>query len=359
MSPARRGTVLVTGGAGFIGCALAERVAHEADRWVAFDVLHPQVHASPERPAALPEAAELVVGDVTSPEDWDALLARVRPDVIVHLAAETGTSQSLHEATRHALVNTVGTTAMMDAIGRAGVAPSRIVLASSRAVYGEGTWVDDEGRESVPGPRSHDQLERGEWDFPGLTPIPSQAGSSRPRPVNVYGATKLSQESLLDSWCGSLGIPLTIFRLQNVYGPGQSLINSYTGIVSLFSQLAERAESIPLYEDGRVVRDFVYIGDVATALAAGLNDDAPTGTFDVGSGVASTLEELAGVIAELHGAPAPRVTGQYRDGDVRYAAARIDATRRGLGWEPRVGLREGVALLREWIAEQELRIGPR
>lgn len=348
--------VLVTGGAGFIGSALAERLSDRSARWVAFDILHPQVHLDRERPASLPDAVELVVGDVTSDADWDLLLSGFRPDVIVHLAAETGTSQSLYEATRHALVNTVGTTVMMDALGRADVRPQRVVLASSRAVYGEGTWVTESGERFVPGPRSHAQLERGEWDVPGAHPVPSEAGVSLPRPVNVYGATKLAQEGLLDSWCGSLGIPLTVLRLQNVYGPGQSLINSYTGIVSLFSQLAESGASIPLYEDGRVVRDFVFIDDVASALAAAFEDDAPVGVFDVGSGVASTLAEVAEAIADYHGAPAPTVTGQYRDGDVRYAAARIDATRAAFGWEPQVGLRDGVSRLQQWIAAQDLRI---
>ena len=356
MSSTTGRSVLVTGGAGFIGCALAASAADSAGSWVAFDVLHPQVHARRERPADLAAAAELVVGDVTSPADWDQLLSWHRPDVIVHLAAETGTSQSLQEATRHAHVNAIGTTAMMDALMRAKICPERVVLASSRAVYGEGTWVDASGAQFVPGPRSHEQLERREWDFPGARPVLSEAGVSLPRPVNVYGATKLAQESLLDAWCGSLGIPLAALRLQNVYGPGQSLINSYTGIVSLFSQLAETAQAIPLYEDGKVVRDFVFIDDVVGALVAALDGDAPAGTFDVGSGVASTLDELARLIAEFHGAPEPRVTGQYRDGDVRHAAARIDATKKSLGWVPEVGLREGVARLQAWMADQDLRI---
>jgi dTDP-L-rhamnose 4-epimerase len=359
VSPTGSQNVLVTGGAGFIGSALAGRVAHRFGRWVAFDILHPQVHVDRERPASLPAAVELVVGDVTSDDDWDALLADFTPDVIVHLAAETGTSQSFYEATRHALVNTVGTTVMMDALGRAKVRPRRVVLASSRAVYGEGTWVTESGERFVPGPRSHAQLERGEWDVPGARPTLSEAGVSLPRPVNVYGATKLAQEGLLDSWCGSSGVPLTALRLQNVYGPGQSLINAYTGIVSLFSQLAEAGESIPLYEDGRVVRDFVYIDDVVSALVAALDESAPTGTFDVGSGVASTLAELAQAIADYHGAPAPTVTGRYRDGDVRYAAASIEATRGALGWNPEVGMRDGVARLQAWIAAQDLRIDRR
>jgi dTDP-L-rhamnose 4-epimerase len=136
----RVGTVLVTGGAGFIGCALSQKLADSAERWVVLDSLHPQVHAQQGAPPDLHESAELVVGDVTVPEVWDDLLTTVRPDIVIHLAAETGTAQSLDEASRHSRVNVVGTTEMTDAFGRSGRLPSHVVLSSSRAVYGEGNW---------------------------------------------------------------------------------------------------------------------------------------------------------------------------------------------------------------------------
>lgn len=264
------GTVLVTGGAGFIGCALSHLGAQSADRWVALDVLHPQVHPSQERPSALAEKAELIVGDVTDPEMWDKVLADVKPDVIVHLAAETGTAQSLHEATRHAHVNVVGTTQMLDALGRHQHVPSHVVLSSSRAVYGEGSWKRSDGTLFSPGMRSHAQLEAGQWDFEGACPVPSVAQTTVPAPTSVYGATKLAQENVLAAWAGSHDVPLSVLRFQNVYGPGQSLINSYTGIVSMFSQWAKAGQSIPIYEDGLITRDFVFIDDVAASLLAAM-----------------------------------------------------------------------------------------
>ncbi len=347
-------TVLVTGGAGFIGSALSRAASGTFARWVAMDSLHPQVHQTRERPNDLDEDAELVVADVTDRDAWDALLADLRPDIVVHLAAETGTAQSLDEATRHAHVNVTGTTEMLDAFGRAGHVPARIVLSSSRAVYGEGSWELGDGSAIRPGQRAHAQLENAQWEFEGARPLPSTADTTWPSPTSVYGATKLAQEHVLESWAGARGCELTILRFQNVYGPGQSLINSYTGIVSLFSQLARRGESIPVYEDGAIVRDFVYIEDVAESLLAAMTASGlPTpARFDIGSGQATSILELAETIARFHSAPAPHITGAFRDGDVRHASTLIDAASATLGWRPRWGLDDGVAELQAWIAAQ-------
>ena len=356
------GNVLVTGGAGFIGTALAQKIADQAGRWVVLDSLHPQVHPGSEPPAALPGSVDLIVGDVTDPATWDAVLDGFAPDIVIHLAAETGTAQSLDEASRHARANVVGTTEMTDALGRAGVLPSHVLLSSSRAVYGEGDWQRSSGETFQPGQRSHDQLESGQWDFTDATPLPSIARRTVPSPTSVYGATKLAQENILRAWGDSRGVPLTVLRLQNVYGPGQSLINSYTGIVSLFSQWAREGVTIPLYEDGRIVRDFVYIDDVAdafiAAITAGADPDRPT--LDVGTGVASTIADMARFIAKFHGAPEPVVNGKFRDGDVRYASCLIDDSVAMLDWSPRWSLDAGVAALQEWI-EKELTagVGPR
>jgi dTDP-L-rhamnose 4-epimerase len=347
------GVVLVTGGAGFIGTALSRRLASLADRWVAVDSMHPQVHPTAERPAALADAAELIVGDVSEPEVWDAVLADVRPDVVIHLAAETGTAQSLHEASRHSIANVVGTTRMTDAFGRVGHVPGHVILSSSRAVYGEGSWRRPDGSEFRPGQRSHAQLEGGQWDFPGAVPVPSSFERTEPAPSSIYASTKLAQEHILRNWSASVGVPLTVLRLQNVYGAGQSLINPYTGIVSLFSQLAREGQSIPLYEDGRITRDFVVIHDVVEAFGAAIAAvPAVTRGLDVGSGVETTIEQLAREIAAYHSAPEPHITGAYRDGDVRYAACDISRTQQELGWSPQWSLSRGIADLQDWIAQQ-------
>jgi dTDP-L-rhamnose 4-epimerase len=340
------GRVLVTGGAGFIGTTLARELADSAEQWVVLDNLHPQVHPGSQPPADLPASVDLRVGDVTSADDLD----------VVHLAAETGTAQSLSDSTRHGMVNVVGTTQLLDALTRAGHVPAHVVLTSSRAVYGEGVWRNLDGSTFQPGLRTHAQLEAGKWDHgdDGAAPVPNTVAGTHPNPINVYGATKLAQEQILSAWTGSHDTRLSVLRLQNVYGPRQSLSNPYTGIVSLFSRLAREGTSIPLYEDGDITRDFVYIDDVVSALVAAIAHKPADHmrTVDIGSGVRTTIGDLAREIAAYHSAPEPHVTGQYRDGDVRHASCTVEATVRHLDWQPRVSLRDGVAGLQEWIATQ-------
>ena len=351
MTPMTSQTILVTGGAGFIGCEISQHLAGHG-RFVVVDSLHPQVHPTQTRPAALHEQAELVVADVTEPDTWESVLASVRPDVIIHLAAETGTGQSLSAASRHGLVNVVGTTQMLDGLTRHDMLDVRFVLSSSRAVYGEGAWRRGDGAVFYPGQRPHSQLAAGQWDFPDAESLPSSAGNTRPDPSSIYGATKLAQEHILAAWCRANDAAMTTLRLQNVYGPGQSLTNSYTGIVALFSQLARDGRPIPLYEDGQVTRDFVYISDVASAFReAVVRPVEPYQIFDVGSGVATTIHTLASELARFHESPAPEVTGAFRDGDVRHASCEIAGTARTLGWAPEIDLRTGLARLQEWIGD--------
>ncbi|WP_344222919.1 NAD-dependent epimerase/dehydratase family protein, partial [Lapillicoccus jejuensis] len=346
------GSCVVTGGAGFIGCALSGPLADAGYDVVAVDVLHPQVHERRERPAALDERARLEVADVTDAATWDRLLERLRPDVVVHLAAETGTAQSLTESTRHAHVNVVGTTTMLDALVRHEVLPRRVVLASSRAVYGEGTWVGADGQAVQPGQRSHAVLEAGRWQPEGLRPLPAGDPRMVPAPTSVYGATKLAQEHVLRAWALAVGVEPVVLRLQNVYGAGQSLSNPYTGIVPLFARLARAGEAIPVYEDGAILRDFVHVGDVARALLAAVTQDAvPAGAVDIGSGTATSIHDLARRVAARYDAPPPQVTGRFRDGDVRAAWADVTRAHDELGWSPSVELPEGLEELCAWIDE--------
>ncbi len=194
-------------------------------------------------------------------------------------------------------------------------------------------------------------LAAGEWDFPGLSPMRAAAARVEPRPSSVYAATKLAQEHVLRAWCLAVGVRPVVLRLQNVYGAGQSPSNPYTGILPLFGRLAAAGESIPVYEDGRIVRDFVHVDDVARALESAVCDlDAgPAVALDVGSGVPVTILELARLVADRYGAPAPTVTGQFRDGDVRYACADPSEAYRLLGWRPRVELATGLEELCSWL----------
>ena len=352
-SPRPGGTVLITGGAGFIGCAISAPLAEAFDRVVVVDNLHPQIHESGERPAELDARAELIVADVAEAAPWDKVLAEVTPDVVIHLAAETGTGQSLEESTRHTHVNVVGTSQLLDGLNRHGKLPRRIVLSSSRAIYGEGAWQDADGTLFYPGQRTSTTLDLAQWDFPGATPVAMKASVTFPAPVSVYGATKLAQEHVLQAWAKSFGVETVLLRLQNVYGPGQSLINPYTGIMSLFCRMAMGGKSIPLYEDGEVRRDFILIDDVASAIVAGATSPTVKGEpMDIGSGEFQTIGTAAKLIAAHYGAPAPHVTGQYRQGDVRHAWADVSAAREVLGWTPQYSLEQGIDRLATWIDAQ-------
>jgi len=350
--------VLITGGAGFIGSALARRLVADGARVAIVDSLHPQVHPSTWTPSSLPSGVQFVPMDVTHETDWRALLRVITPDVVVHLAAETGTGQSLTEASRHAAVNVVGTTRLLDALIRSGALPGHIVLASSRAVYGEGQWERD-GVVFAPGVRSHDDLARGRWDFTErggsvAVPLASRADRTPTNPTSIYGATKLAQEHVLGAWCAATGCSLSIARLQNVYGPGQSMTNSYTGIVTLFARQALAGETMDVFEDGKIVRDFVYIDDVVDALMACIVRPAGNGVrvVDVGSGSKTTILDLANLLAQWCNAPEPKISGRFRDGDVRAAFADISLATATIGYRPTWELADGLAALLEWMRDQ-------
>lgn len=357
MNKARNGGVLVTGGAGFIGCALSRISATSDVRWVAVDTLNPRIHEQEGRPDALSEHAELVVGDIVEAETWDRVLDGWSPDVVVHLAAETDTGLSLDHPLRFTRVNLDGTAQMMESLRRHGVTPRRVVVASSRAVYGEGVWEEEaNGEATVRTQRSHAQLAAGEWDFPGARPIAARAGRTPEKTSNVYAASKLGQEGLLSAWCGSHGVDLSILRLQNVYGPGQSLINPYTGILALFVRLAAAGEAIPVFEDGQMLRDFVHIDDVARAFASVISDsyvESGTTTYDIGTGTPATVGEVAAAIAEELDAPSPVVTGKYREGDVRHAWCDIEDSLTHLDWSPQVDWQSGIRAYAQWYLDRE------
>jgi dTDP-L-rhamnose 4-epimerase len=350
-------SVLITGGAGFIGSALARRLVTAGYDVAVMDVLHPQVHGQ-WKAIDLPPSVRLFTGDVTHAPDCDAVLRLFRPSQVVHLAAETGTAQSLSEATRHGSVNVVGTTQLLDALSRAALVPDQLVLASSRAVYGEGAWQYGSAL-FYPPPRSHAQLLAGIWDPQGpsgetVVPLPSCAGRTEPRPTNIYAATKLAQEHILAAWTAAHDTKLSVLRLQNVYGPGQSLTNSYTGIVALFARLAREQRTLEVYEDGRITRDFVYIDDVVEALFAAIaGPAAQPRCVDIGSGIPTTIHELAQKIAAICGAPEPVVVPKFRDGDVRAARCDIEPATSELDWRPNWLLEDGLRALLDWIGGRD------
>ncbi len=306
----------------------------------------------------LDDGIELYAGDVRDPEAWDrCFLRHGPPDVVVHLAAETGTGQSLTEASRHGSTNVVGTTQLTDALVRHSCMPQHILVASSRAVYGEGAWSSATGGTFYPPPRSARQLAEGQWDpiSPDGSPavaLPHDAGITWPRPTNVYAATKLAQEHVLESWTSAYNVPLSILRLQNVFGPGQAVGNAYTGVLTLFARQISNDEQVDVYEDGRILRDFVFVDDVVDAFVSSIGrTPIAIRRIDIGGRAAATLFDVATVLCELGAAPLPLISGTYRLGDVRAASADLgNATE--IGWTPATDLRSGLASMLEWVSVQ-------
>lgn len=356
--PTEKTLAIVTGGAGFIGSAISAHLADTFDKVIAFDNLHPQIHPDHLPSDGFDPRVELYEADIVDAAAWDALLQRTgKPDVLIHLAAETGTGQSLSESTRHTSVNVVGTSTMLDALQRNNAVPARIVLASSRAVYGEGAWQHTEGELAgqvfYPGARPQSMFEASQWDFANAEPVAMNSTLVAPKPASVYGVTKLAQEDLLRIWGDAYGAEVGILRFQNVYGPGQTPSNPYTGIMSLFCRVARSGEQISVYEDGEVRRDFIIIDDVADSIIKMVEIDVcPSIPLDIGSGSFQTIHQAATLIAGMYQAPAPTVTGQWRHGDVRHAWADPAPAKGLLGFEAKVDVEEGFARLAKWIDAQ-------
>lgn len=361
-------TVLITGGAGFIGSHLCKLLLDNGLKVRILDSLSAQIHGAV--PAKLEWLAdpriEFLRGSVTERADVEAALAGV--EYLVHLAAETGTGQSMYQVARYNEVNSQGTALIFDTLANAKSRTlERVVLASSRSIYGEGAYrcavpgCPAGATRQFPSTRLPDQLARHAWE-----PACSQCGQplqmvpthedDRIQPASIYAATKYAQEDLVRIGCESLGLGYAILRLQNVYGEGQSLNNPYTGILSIFSTRVRRDLELTAFEDGLESRDFVHVSDVAQAMLSALTSAAPACTaINVGSGVPTSVIEVATRLSEALGkTPDIRVTGEYRVGDIRHNVADITRLQTLLGYTPKVDLATGLQRFCAWVLSQAL-----
>jgi dTDP-L-rhamnose 4-epimerase len=332
---------LVIGGAGFIGTRLFSDFGPE--NFTVFDNLSPIVHNKKSISDFVASEVEFIAGDVTSVDDVAALFEQGVPENLVLLAAETGTGRSLHNCALNTRVNALGTALVLDAIAALGTFPKRVVLTSSRAVYGEGPYLDQAKALVYPDQRLETDLKAGKFEFEGLEPQAMSAQKHLPNPSNIYGSTKLCQENLVRNWAQSFNVDAYVLRLQNVYGAGQSLTNPYTGVLIHFLRMLSQNKMVSIYENGGITRDFVHVADIASAIHLALDGKAPAGTYDIGSGERLTLEAVAAQICDLTGGPAPEFCDLYRLGDVRHAAADIQAATTKLGWAPQVSLKDGLS----------------
>lgn len=349
--------IMVTGGLGFIGQALGRRLRDLGHHIILVDSLTPQIHGA--LPIVNPpEGVEVVRLDVRDLARRADLMDGC--DAVYHLAAETGTAQSMYRVQDYVAVNELGTAALIEAIAAVEHRPRRVILASSRSIYGEGAYVaqSNPGQLLQPAPRTPEQLAENDWELRGpggialeAVPTPESLPCS---PGSIYAATKASQELLLRAAGPALGFKPVIFRFQNVYGEGQSLQNPYTGIISIFFNRARQGLNIPIYEDGLESRDFIHIQDVVDGLLAALDADLPDGaTMNLGAGVPTTVLDLVRQLLASGGLDVPvQVTGQYRVGDIRHCFADLTQARGLLGFAPKVSLAEGLTRFCAWAGSQ-------
>jgi len=302
------------------------------------DSLVPQVHEGAD--GVEPD----VVGDVRDPEAVRRALQGV--DAVVHLAARVGVGQSMYEMAEYTSANSVGTAVLLEALAEKPV--RKLVVASSMSIYGEGLY-----RGGDPGERTREQLERHEWDFPEMEPVPTPE-TKRPALSSIYALTKYDQERACLVAGAAYGIPTVALRLFNVYGPDQALSNPYTGVLAIFAARLLNDRAPRIFEDGEQRRDFVSVHDVARAFVLALERDGADGrAVNIGSGESITVNALAELLARTLGKQiAPEVTGEFRVGDIRHCFADVSLARETLGFEPQVSLDDGIAELAGWLAGQ-------
>lgn len=345
--------ILVTGGAGFIGSHLADALLRAGDEVRVLDSLHPQVHGQAGgRPPYLAEDVDLQEGDVADPVAVERALAEV--DAVVHLAARVGVGQSMYEMARYTHANTYATSVLLEGLLRHPV--RRLVVASSMSVYGEGLYRLPDG---TPWPHATRTSEP-RWDPVGpngepLEPIPTPE-TKPPNLASLYALTKFDQERMCLIFGQAYRQEVVALRFFNAYGPRQALSNPYTGVLAIFAARLLNGQPPLVFEDGEQRRDFVSVHDVVQGCLLALDHPEAAGeVFNIGSGRCLTVNQVAeAVAAAVHRPDLPaRVTGQFRAGDIRHCYADISKARDLLGYEPKVGLEEGLEELARWLATQE------
>jgi dTDP-L-rhamnose 4-epimerase len=347
--------ILITGGAGFIGSHLAKRLVMRGHQVTILDSLSKQVHGQdPHFPTDLREIAKCVLADVCDREFLASEL--IGKEIVVHLAAETGTGQSMYAVQRYANVNLQGTATLLDIIVNDRPASLRkIVVASSRAVYGEGKYLCQVHGVVYPNPRTVEDMSLGRFEptCPScdlavrVLPTSEDAPS---KPSSFYGLTKQVQEQMVLMFGATLGVDAIALRYQNVYGPGQSLSNPYTGLLAVFSNLVRQNKPLNIFEDGQESRDFVYIDDVVDATAACMAPELHgSHLLNVGSGVNTTVLEVASAIKGYFNSRAPiQITGEFRMGDIRHNVADISRLRALTGFQPKWSFVDGLNEFLSW-----------
>ncbi len=353
--------ILITGGAGFVGRHLTAALLESGHAVRVLDALVPQVHGeAPGNP--LPAECEFYRGDVQNAALVREVLESV--DAVIHLAAEVGVAQSQYEVARYVGANSLGTAVLLQEIVARRGQIRKLVVASSMTSYGEGCGHCPVHGVVEPGLRTLEQLSRRQWEpecphcASPLTPAPTPE-TKRLAPTSVYAISKRDQEELCRVVGEAHGIPTVALRYFNIYGRGQSLRNPYTGIVCIFASRLLAGQRATIYEDGGQSRDFVHVSDIVQANVLALQASEADGqVFNVSSGELWSVGQVAGMVAtELGVEGRLDISGQYRSGDIRHCHADISHIRSRLGFEPKVGLAEGLPDVVRW-ARQEVQSAP-
>ena len=352
---------MITGGAGFIGSRLALRLLKEGYFVTVLDNLSPQIHGeNPEIDSPLYQSisgkVDFIKGDITNRNDVETALENA--DAVIHFAAETGTGQSMYEIEKYNRVNVSGTALLLDVLVNKTHNVKKFVLASSRAVYGEGKYRNADNETVYPENRTLTLMEQGFYEMTddkgrSLTPVATDESSTL-HPTSYYGLTKLQQEEMVKLVCSSVALPFVILRYQNVYGVGQSLLNPYTGILSIFSTQILSGKETNVFEDGLPSRDFINIEDTVEATFRSLkNDLANNEIINVGTRKPTSVLSVAKMLVKMYGKQEKiNVSGDFRIGDIRHNFADLSKMKRILNFEPTVSFEEGISDFTDWVLKQ-------
>lgn len=350
--------ILITGGAGFIGTNLARQLITAGHQVTIFDNFLYQIHGGVEEiDETLKGKVTVIKGDV---QDRDAFYnALQNKDCVIHLAAETGTGQSMYNISHYTNVNIQGTAILCDYMVNEKNSIEKVIVASSRSIYGEGKYLSKEFGNVYPSGRIHESLKE---SFEVACPVSGRHDlelcatdeASLIHPSSIYGITKQMQEQMVILSARIKKITAFSLRFQNVYGPGQSLKNPYTGILSVFSRLALKNEPINIFEDGLESRDFVYIADVVDAITKCLDtNDHDQYILNVGSGVPTTVHEVAKeIVSYLNSKSEISISGSFREGDIRHNYADLTLVQSVIGFEPKWSFKDGLHSFLDWVLKQ-------
>jgi dTDP-L-rhamnose 4-epimerase len=347
--------VLVTGGAGFIGSHLANELLERGYRVRVLDNLSDQVHGPEQNPPAyLNSDVELIVDDIRNPEAVRRALKGV--DAVFHFVAVVGVGQSMYELVRYTDVNNLGTAVLLEALIEHPV--ERLVTASSMSIYGEGLYRGSDGTVYSDVERTIEQLKRNDWEMRNregeqLEPIETPEWKT-PSLASVYALSKYDQERMSLIIGRAYGMSSVAMRFFNVYGPNQALSNPYTGVLAIFASRLLNNKPPMIFEDGKQLRDFVSVYDIARACRLALEvPEADGHVFNIGSGQKITVSEVAERMAKVLGKRiSPEIAGKYRVGDIRHCFPDIGLARKVLGYQPVMTLEEGLLDLAAWLDGQ-------